>query len=66
MFNPFTPAVSNGMFDVLPPGGSATEALTVNAAEQAKSPSLGWMVVSHENQSNNEANFIELPSGSHH
>jgi hypothetical protein len=62
VFNPFTPAVSTGMFDVLPPGGSATEALTVNSAEQAKSPALGWMVVSHENASNNEANFIELPS----
>ena len=66
MFNPFTPAVSNGMFDMLPPGGSATEALTVNAAEQAHSPALGWMVVSHENESKNEASFIELPSGSHH
>jgi subtilisin family serine protease len=67
VFNPFTPAVSTGMFDVLPPGGSATDALTVNAAEQAHSPALGWMVVSHENESNNEANFIELPPlGSHH
>ncbi len=61
VFNPFTPAVSTGMFDVLPPGGSATENLTVNTAEQALSPALGWMVVSHENNSNNEANFIELP-----
>jgi len=66
VFNPFTPAVSTGMYDVLPPGGSAVEALTVNSAEQALSPALGWMVVTHENTSNDEANFIELPSGLHH
>ena len=51
MFNPFTPAVSTGMFDVLAPNGTATEALTTNPAEQALSPALGWMVVSHENPS---------------
>jgi subtilisin family serine protease len=67
VFNPYNPAVNTGMFDTLPPGGTATEALTVNAAEQAQSPALGWMIVSHENTSNDEANFIELPqSGSHH
>ncbi len=65
VFNPFSPAVNTGMYDVLPPGGTATEALTVNAAEQAHSPALGWMIVSHENTSNDEANFIELPQ-SHH
>jgi subtilisin family serine protease len=67
VFNPFNSAVDTGMFDVLPPGGSATEALTVNAAEQAQSPALGWMIVSHENPSDDEANFIALPPlGPHH
>ncbi len=67
VFNPFSPAVNTGMFDTLPPGGHAIEALTVNGAEQALSPALGWMVVSHENESRNEANFVELPqSGFHH
>ena len=67
VFNPFNPAVNTGMFDPLPPGGHAIEALTVNGAEQALSPALGWMVVSHENASRDEANFIELPqSGFHH
>jgi minor extracellular serine protease Vpr len=65
VFNPFNPAVSTGMFDTLAPGASATEALTVNAAEQAKSPALGWMVVSHENASNDEANFIPLNGFGH-
>ena len=61
VFNPFSPAVSNGMFDELTPGAAATETLVVNAAEQAKSPALGWMVVSHENASGREASFIEAP-----
>ena len=68
VFNPFNPAVSTGMFDELVPGASATETLTVNAAEQAKAPALGWMVVSHENQSGSEASFVEAPQppSSHH
>jgi hypothetical protein len=35
------------MFDEVAPGTSATEPLTVNPTEQAASPALGWMVVSH-------------------
>jgi len=60
VFDPFNPAVNTGMFDVLPPGASAAEPLTVNGAEQALSPALGWMIVSHENESRDEANFIPL------
>jgi minor extracellular serine protease Vpr len=61
VYNPFTPAVSNGMFDVLAPNGTATEPLTVNSAEQALSPALGWLVVSHENPSGEpEAQLIGL------
>ena len=39
------------MFDAVPAGGSASETLTVNPAEQALTPALGWMVVTHENVS---------------
>jgi minor extracellular serine protease Vpr len=46
-FNPNSSAVNTGMFDELAPNASATEALTVNPTEQAVSPALGWMVVSH-------------------
>jgi hypothetical protein len=61
VFNPFTPAVSTGMFDDLPQNGAATEALTTSPSEQALSPALGWMVVSHENPSGNgEAQLIGL------
>ncbi|MFI5054420.1 MAG: hypothetical protein ACHQDE_08675, partial [Acidimicrobiia bacterium] len=46
-FNPNSSAVNTGMFDVLTPNASATDTLTVNPTEQAASPALGWMVVSH-------------------
>jgi len=66
-FNYTSSAVSNGMFDTIPPNGSATETLTVNPAEQAVTPSLGWMVVSHENEYRDEAQLIPLKgSGSYH
>jgi hypothetical protein len=46
-FNPNSSAVNTGMFDVVPPGGSVTDPLTVDPTEQTASPALGWMVVSH-------------------
>jgi minor extracellular serine protease Vpr len=61
VFNPFTPAVSTGMFDALAPGGSATEALTTDPTELLQSPALGWLVISHENRSGrDEAQQISL------
>jgi subtilisin family serine protease len=59
-FNPFSSAVNNGMYQELAPGDSASQALTVNAAEQALSPALGWMVVSLENRNRDEATLLEL------
>jgi subtilisin family serine protease len=65
-FNPTTPAVNSGMFHALAPNTTATDTLTVNPAEQALSPSLGWMVVTQENKSREEAQLIPLsPSVSH-
>jgi hypothetical protein len=46
-FNPNSSAVNTGMFDEVAPNASATETLSVNPTEQAVSPALGWMVVSH-------------------
>ena len=61
VFNPFGPAVNTGMFDAVAGNGSATETLTINAGEQALSPALGWMVISHENPSGkDEAQLIGL------
>ena len=59
-FNAFTPAISTGMFDVVPPGGSASEPITINASEWAQSPPLGLMIVSHQNPSSAEAQLIKV------
>ena len=68
VFNPSTPAVNNGMYDSLAPNRSATEGLSYNPAEQAVAPNLGWMVVTQENASREEAQLIPLnvSSSSHH
>jgi minor extracellular serine protease Vpr len=59
-FNPFTPAISTGMVDVVRPNASATETVTINAAEFAKTPPLGLMVISHDNHSSDEAELIPV------
>ena len=59
-FNPFTPAISTGMFDVVAPNASATETVTINAAEFAQTPPLGLMIVSHDNRSADEAQLIPV------
>ncbi|HVM55981.1 MAG TPA: hypothetical protein VMT74_00870, partial [Gaiellaceae bacterium] len=60
------PAVNNGMYDVVAPNTSATEPLTVNPASQTATPALGWMVVSHENKSREEAQLIPLGNSFQH
>jgi hypothetical protein len=60
-FNAFSPAISNGMFDVLAPGASANENVSINAAEWAQTPALGLMVISHGNKSGkDEAQLIKV------
>ncbi|MEU8261745.1 S8 family serine peptidase [Micromonospora sp. NPDC048999] len=59
-FNAFAPAVSTGMFDEVAPGASATETVSVNTAEFAKTPPLGLMIVSHDNPSADEAQLVKL------
>ena len=60
LFNAFTPAISNGMFDVVAPNGTAIEAVSVNAAEWAQTPPLGLMIVSHDNESKSETQTIKV------
>jgi hypothetical protein len=62
-FNAFTPAISTGMFDVVAPNGTATEAVTVNREEWAQTPALGLMIVSHDNRADNEAQLIRVRVG---
>jgi len=64
-FNPFSPAVSTGMFDMVAPNGSATETVSIDAAQLARAPVLGFMVVSHDNptkgeEGESEAQLIRL------
>jgi hypothetical protein len=59
-FNAFSPAISTGMFDVVAPGASATETVSVDAAEFAQTPPLGLMIVSHDNPATDEAQLIRL------
>jgi subtilisin family serine protease len=59
-FNAFTPAISNGMFDVVAPNASATETVTINATEFAQTPPRGLMIVSHDNPSADEAQLIRV------
>jgi hypothetical protein len=59
-FNAFTPAISNGMFDVVAPGATATETVTINAAEFAQTPPLGLMIVSHDNRNDEEATTVRV------
>jgi len=58
-FNAFTPAISNGMFDVVAPNGSATETVMISP-EFAQTPALGLMILSHDNRANNETQLISV------
>jgi len=60
-FNAFSPAISTGMFDVVAPNASTTEAVSVNKAEWATTPALGLMIVSHDNRSADEAQTVTVP-----
>lgn len=59
-FNPFTPALSTGMSVEVAPGQTATTALKVDKTEFARTPARGWMVVSQNNQSRDEAQLIPV------
>jgi hypothetical protein len=50
-FNAFAPAVSTGNFVTVAAGARAIEPVQVDAAEQAQTPALGWLVVNKENRS---------------
>jgi hypothetical protein len=59
-FDPINPTISTGMFDVVSPGGSATE--TVSITDRfAEVPSRGFMIVTHDNRSNDEAQLVDIP-----
>jgi hypothetical protein len=60
-FNAFTPAITTGLYDSIPAGGSATNTVTRDAAEWAKTPAKGLMIVSQSNASGaDEAQLIDV------
>ena len=60
-YNAWSSSISQGDFLVLPPGGSATSTVSVNAAEAAQTAALGIMVVTTDNKSGaGEAQLIPV------
>jgi minor extracellular serine protease Vpr len=64
-FNAFNNSISTGAFDLLPPGASASETITIDRTEFALTPALGVMVVSLENltKENRQALLLRLSGG---
>lgn len=60
-FNAFNSAISNGAFDVLPPGATASEPLVIDRQEFRVTPALGQMVVSFENTAQGGSQALLLP-----
>ncbi len=60
-YNPFSSAITDGQFAVLPPNGSAAVPFSVNATELAVTPPLGLMVVTQDNKNGkDEANLVKI------
>ncbi len=59
-FNAFSPSLSTGMFDVVAPNASATESVSIDKTEFAQTPAKGFMVISHDNPSADEAQLISV------
>jgi minor extracellular serine protease Vpr len=60
-FNAFAPSLRTGMFDPVAPNATASETVTLDSAEWQKTPSLGLMIVTHDNPSGeDEAQLINV------
>jgi hypothetical protein len=60
-FNAFTPAITTGLYDDIAVGGSASNTVTRDAAEWAKTPAKGLLIVSQSNASGpDEAQLVEV------
>lgn len=60
-FNAFTPSITNGAFATIDRNRAATVPVGVNAAEWARTPALGLMVVSIDNKSGDDQAIL-LPA----
>jgi minor extracellular serine protease Vpr len=60
-FDTFNPAISNAMFVPVAPGAIVSQAVQIDPAQWAKSPSLGLMVVTEDNRSgHSQANLLRV------
>jgi hypothetical protein len=59
-YNAFTPAISTGMVDTVAPNATVTDTVAIDQAEWAKTPAKGLMIVSHDNESADETQFIPV------
>ncbi|GIM92725.1 peptidase S8 [Paractinoplanes toevensis] len=59
-FNAFTPALTTGVTATVAPNKTVTQTVQLDKAEFAKSPARGFMIVSHDNRSRNEAQLIPV------
>ncbi len=63
-FNAFTPSISTGMFVTVAPNTIGSDTVTIDPAGWASTPSLGLMVVTHDNASGRaEAQLISVGAG---
>ncbi len=66
-FNAFAPSLSTGMFDPVVPNATATETVAIDPVEWKQTPSLGLMIVTHDNPSGqDETQLIALGRSSQH
>jgi hypothetical protein len=59
-YNAFAPSLTTGISDAVAPNAAASEKVSLDKAEFAKSPAKGWMVVTHDNASRSEAQLIPV------
>jgi hypothetical protein len=60
-FNAFTPAISNALFVPVGPNLTVDVPVTINTAEFAKTPALGFMIVTEDNHSGeDQANLLKI------
>jgi hypothetical protein len=57
-FNVFNPSLSTGMFDTVQPGQTVDQPVTLDPTEFGLTPSLGFMVLSHDNRNSGEAQLL--------
>ena len=64
MFNVYNPAISNGDFVTVAPGGTGTSAASIDTTEWANTPALGIMIVIFDNAAGSgEARLLAVHSG---